>query len=207
MKKITLLFFALLWLMACHNTAPTQPENIMEKSFDELFKAIDPAEMTDNVFRLVGGDYTVITSGTGEDYNSMVASWGGWGMFFDGPVTWCFLRANRYTLEYMRKTGTYTTTYFDEQYKDDIMLFGTHSGRDSDKMRTHALTAVVSPQGNVAYKEAKLIIECELIEITTVDPNDFYLEEGKNFIVDAYGEAQDYHKLVFGKITKVWVRQ
>jgi flavin reductase (DIM6/NTAB) family NADH-FMN oxidoreductase RutF len=74
-------------------------------------------------------------------------------------------------------------------------------------MKKHTLTAVETPEGSIAYKEARLIIECELIEITTVNPDDFYTADARQFITDAYEEAHDYHKLVFGKIVKVWVRK
>ncbi len=188
-------------------TANLTQEEIKAKSFDELFKSIRPEEIPESVFKLVGSDYTVITAGKPDNYNSMVASYGGWGQLFDVPVTWCFLRANRFTLEYMRKEQSYTMAYFDAPYKEQIMLFGTKSGRDTDKMKQHTLTSVQTPSGNISYKEAKLIIECKLTEVTTVSPDDFYNQKGKDFVTDGYNEAKDYHKLVFGDISNVWVRK
>jgi flavin reductase (DIM6/NTAB) family NADH-FMN oxidoreductase RutF len=191
---------------ACH-TASLKTKDLKSKSFLDLFQPIAPTAMTDNVFKLVGQDFTVITAGTEINYNSMTASWGGWGVLFGKPTTWCILRANRYTLEFIRKRNLYTMCYFDEQYKDQVMLFGSASGRDSDKMKNHTLTPVETPEGSIAYKEARLIIECELTEITTVSPDDFYTADARSFITDAYEEVQDYHKLVFGKIANVWVRK
>lgn len=182
-------------------------EQIKSASFDELFKQITPQEISEDVFTLVNKDFTVLTGGTPELYNSMVASWGGWGTLVDKPVTWCFLRANRYTLELIKKDLTYTMTYFDNEYRDDLMKFGTQSGRDSKKMEETKLTAVQTPAGNMTFKEAKLIIECKLFEITTVSPDDFQNDEARKFVVDAHAEANDYHKIVFGEITNVWVRK
>jgi flavin reductase (DIM6/NTAB) family NADH-FMN oxidoreductase RutF len=181
--------------------------NIKDKTVDELFVSVAPAELTGNVFQLVGQDRLVITAGTETDYNSMAAGWGGWGILFNEPATWCFLRADRYTLEYMKREKTYTMSYFDEPYKDQVLLFGGSSGRDSDKMKKHILTAAKTPLGNISYKEAKLIIECELTQITTVQPDDFYSEEGKSFVAEAYKEIEAYRKLVLGKITDVWVKK
>jgi flavin reductase (DIM6/NTAB) family NADH-FMN oxidoreductase RutF len=194
-------------MLAACNTTPPKPENVKSKSFLDLFQPIAPAAMTGNVFKLVGQDFTVITAGTELNYNSMTASWGGWGVLFNEPTTWCILRANRYTLEFIRKENLYTMCYFDDQYKDQVMLFGSASGRNSDKMKNHTLTAVETPEGSIAYKEAKLIIECELTEITTVSPDDFYSADARTFITEAHAEAHDYHKLVFGKIAKAWVRK
>jgi flavin reductase (DIM6/NTAB) family NADH-FMN oxidoreductase RutF len=69
------------------------------------------------------------------------------------------------------------------------------------------LTAVQTPSGNTTYKEARLVIECKLTEVTTVAPDDFYTSEGKNFIEEAYEEAKEYHKIVFGEITGVWINK
>jgi flavin reductase (DIM6/NTAB) family NADH-FMN oxidoreductase RutF len=182
-------------------------EQIQTASFDELFTPIQPAEVTEDVFTLVGKDFTVITAGTPAHYNSMIASWGGWGILFNNPATWSYMRSSRYTLELIRKDLTYTMSYFDDEYKEDIMPFGMSSGRDSKKMEETKLTAVQTPAGNMSFKEAKLIIECKLFQVTTVSPNDFQTEEARKFIVDAFNETKDYHKVVFGEITNVWIRK
>jgi hypothetical protein len=56
--------------------------NLKEMSFDQLFKQISPEEVSDNVFTLVGKDFTVITAGKQDHYNSMTASGGGLGLLF-----------------------------------------------------------------------------------------------------------------------------
>jgi flavin reductase (DIM6/NTAB) family NADH-FMN oxidoreductase RutF len=207
MKKITcILFVAVLWTACNNSSTTTTTATVNEQAFGELFEAVAPADITQNVFKWIGGDF-LITSGTETDYNAMTAGWGGWGIFFSEPATCCMLRANRYTLEYIRNTKTYTLTFFGEEHRDHIMHFGQASGRNSDKMKTHKLTAVTTPAGNIAYKEALLIIECDLSQITTVHPDDFYTDEAKSFIVGGYDEAKDYHKLVFGKITNVWAKK
>ncbi|WP_051697663.1 flavin reductase [Prevotella sp. 10(H)] len=183
--------------------------NVKDKSFDELFKKIEPTELSENIFNLVGKDYSVITAGTDSIYNSMTASYGGWGQLFDAPVTWCFLYASRYTLEFIKKEKSYTMTYFPDQFKDQVIAFGSKSGRNSDKMKQTTLTRVKTPSGNITYKEAKLIIECKLLEITETNPKDFYSEKGKEFVEKGKkdGNGKEYHKLVFGDITAVWIRK
>lgn len=180
------------------------PRDVKALPFDTLFRSIQPEDISESLFKLVGRDFTVITAGSEADYNSMTASWGGWGILFNQPTTWAFLRANRYTLEYIRREKIYTMAYFTEPYKEQVLLFGSSSGRDSDKMKKHTLTPVKTPSGSIAYKEAKLIIECALTEITTVSPDDYFTDEGRKFVVDAHNEVKDWHKLVFGRITGVW---
>jgi flavin reductase (DIM6/NTAB) family NADH-FMN oxidoreductase RutF len=182
-------------------------EEIQSRPFQELFSPIEAKDIPGDVFTHIGTDYTVITAGNPAHYNSMVASWGGWGILFNRPSTWCFLRSSRYTLELIRKEQAYTMTYFDDAYKEDILLFGTKSGRDTDKMKESKLTSVQTPAGNMTYKEARLILECKLVEVTTVSPGDFHTDEGRQFITDAHAETNDYHKIVFGEITSVWLRK
>ena len=183
-------------------------EEIKNLSFSDLFTAIDVKEIPGDVFTLVSQDFAILTAGNPSHYNSMVTGWGGWGILFSKPAVFSFLRSNRYTLELMRKELKYTMTFFDDEFKEDIMKFGMSSGRDSDeKMKNTRLTAVQTLDSNMAFKEAKIIIECKLIEVTTVSPDDFYTEEGRKFIEDAYAETNAYHKMVFGEITKVWIRK
>ena len=93
--------------------------NIAQQRFNYQYKSVSAEDFDENIFNLVSKDWTVITAG--EQPNSMVASWGGVGIMFNKPVTWCFLRANRYTLEKIKETGIYTMCYFPEQHKGDIM--------------------------------------------------------------------------------------
>jgi len=214
MKKIiSLMALAILGVLSCkenasQNSAKLSREEIKSRSFDDLFKAIEAKDIPEDVFTLIGKDFAVLTAGKKELYNSMVAGWGGWGILFSKPTTFLMLRSSRYTLELMRKEQSYTMAFFDTEYKNDVMEFGKQSGRDSDeKMRNTMLNAVETPTGNMSFKEAKLIIECKLVQVTTVSPEDYYTEDSKKFVVDAQAETGAYHKIVFGEITGVWVRK
>lgn len=176
-------------------------------NFDQLFKQITPEEISDNVFTLVGKVFPVITAGKEDHYNSMTASGGGLGILLKKPTTWCILQSNCYTLELIQKEQTYTMSYFPNEYRKQILFLGSTSGRDSEKMKDVELTAIQTSSRNISFKEARLIIECKLTAITTANPADFYSQEAKDFINEAYKEAVDYRKLVFGEITSVWVKK
>lgn len=178
---------------------------IAQQRFNYQYEAVAAEDFDENIFKLVGKDFTVITAG--ETPNSMVASWGGVGIMFNKPVTWNFLRANRFTLEKIRETGTYTMCYFPDQYKGDIMQFGTKSGRNTDKMAQTKLTPMATPDGYPAYAEAKIIIECKLIAASTVSKDEFYTEEAKTFLQEGFDDAKDWHKLVYGEITKIYIKK
>jgi len=209
--KITFIaVVAALVLSGCtgKTTTSLSREEIKSRDFSELFEPIDVKDIPSDVFTLIAEDFAVVTAGTPAHYNSMLAGWGGWGVNFQKPSTFLIFGAKRYTLKLMREEQSYTMAFFDEEYKEDIMPFGTLSGNDGDeKMRNTKLTAVQTPAGNMAFKEAKLIIENLLVQVTTVTPNDFYKDKGQTLMVGTYANPQDYHKIIFGEITHVWRRK
>jgi flavin reductase (DIM6/NTAB) family NADH-FMN oxidoreductase RutF len=219
MNKIAVLFMALLAASSCSNTqrhagkahaAPGDTisyEGVKEKSFDELFRQIEPSAIDPNIISLVQKEFIVITAGRERGYNAMVAGDGGLGVLMGKPVTFCGLRGSRYTLEVILKDSVYTFAFFDEQFKNDFMLFGQQSGRTSPKMQQTKLTAVATPSGKMTFKEAKIVIECTLAQTHTVNPDEVYAEHNKKFFADAYKEVGSWHKIVFGDITAVWVRK
>lgn len=185
----------------------TEKTLTVKNNFEEIFKSISPKEIDKNVFKLFSENHSVLTSGTENDYNSMTASWGGWGQLFEQSTAWNILGGKRYTLEYIKKNETYTVTFFEETYKDQVLFLGSKSGRNSNKMKEVKLTKIVTPSGLITYKEAMLILECKLVQVTPVKAEDFKTKYGKDFISKAFNDSGAYHNLIFGEITNVWVRK
>lgn len=76
------------------------------------FMEIDPHELTDNVFRLIGQDWMLVTAGKREAFNTMTASWGGLGVLWNSPVSMIFVRPSRYTYEFIeREPGVYPVLF------------------------------------------------------------------------------------------------
>jgi flavin reductase (DIM6/NTAB) family NADH-FMN oxidoreductase RutF len=88
-----------------------------------------------------------------------------------------------------------------------MLFLGSKSGRNSEKMKEVELTSVQTPSGDMSFKEARLIIECKLTELTIPNPDDFYTQEAKSYINEAYKEPNNYRKYLFGEITHVWVKK
>ena len=177
-------------------------------TFTDIFKPIAPTEITDNVFTLVGEVFPVVTVGDATDYNSMTASGGGLVLMFRKPATLLLFPRKRYTLELIEQKKTYTLSYFPDEFRPQVMLLGTKSGRDSDKMREVDLTAVALPSGNMSFAEARLIIECDLLQITTPTfPDDFFAQDAIDYMAEPYKDPDEHRKYVFGTITSVWTRK
>ena len=175
---------------------------------ERLFKEITPEEITDNIFTLTGKIFPVVTVGTKTNYNSMTASGGGMGLLFRKPTTMLIFPTKRYTLELIEKEQKYTIAYFPDEYKKQVMFLGSKSGRDSNKMQEVELTSLELPSKNMAFEEARLIIECQLMQITMpVFPNDFYSQEAIDYMSEPYQDLGEHRKYVFGEITHIWIKR
>jgi flavin reductase (DIM6/NTAB) family NADH-FMN oxidoreductase RutF len=175
---------------------------LRRKNMKNSFTKIEPAEIDKNPFKLVGEDWMLITAGSSDAYNTMTASWGGMGVLWSKNVVWCVIRPQRYTYEFMEKADTFTLSFFDEKFRDALMLCGTKSGREIDKAAATGLTPVDGNlDGTTAFKEARLVIECKKIYFQDLIP--------RNFIdpsIDDNYPQKDYHRMFFGEIINCWVK-
>ena len=56
------------------------------------FKEIQPKDLQDNVFTLIGKDWLVVCGEKDGRANAMTASWGGMGVLWGKPVVFIFIR-------------------------------------------------------------------------------------------------------------------
>lgn len=155
----------------------------------DLYRSIPPRDLGENPIRLIGDDWMLITAGTPEKFNSMTASWGGYGMW-KKPVAFILVNPTRYTFQFIEKQEVFTLSFYDPAKYRDVLgtTFGRKSGRDIDKVKESGFTPIQTNPG-IAYAEARMIIVCKKTFNTNTDP------EGKS------------HKLFFGEILGVWVRK
>ena len=129
-------------------------------------------------------------------------------LLFRKPMTMLIFPSNRYTLERITDEKKYTLSYFSDEYREQVMFLGSKSGRDSDKMREVALTAMSTPHGNMSFQEARLILECMLTQITMPEfPDDFYAQDALDYLREPYEDPGEHRKYVFGEIIAVWTKK
>lgn len=166
------------------------------------FREISPSEIKNNPFDLIGKDWALVTSGTADKFNTMTVSWGGVGIMWGKPVTYTFIRPQRYTFEFMENNGYFSMSFFDEEQKDALKFCGSKSGRDYDKVKETGLTPAFTEDGIPYFEEAKLVLVCKKMY------SQFLNEES---IVDADSVQKwyenDYHKMYISEITKALVKE
>ena len=91
------------------------------------FKTITPEEITENIFKLIGKDWALVTAGNTEKSNPMTISWGGAGIMWGKPVAFTFIRPQRYTMEFLQREDCYTMSFFEEDYRKALSFCGSKS--------------------------------------------------------------------------------
>ncbi len=169
----------------------------------DRFELIKPDEFQDRIIKSIGKDWMLITAGKMDHYNTMTAAWGGLGYLWNKPVSYIFVRPQRFTYEFTEQYDRYTLSFFDESFRDKLMYCGRHSGRDVNKAKETGLTAIETANQNIAFEEARLIIECRKLYADDIKQDKFI-----DPLVDLkmYPE-NDYHRMYIGEIQSILERK
>ncbi len=167
----------------------------------EPFKTIEPDQISDNVFKLIGTDWMLITAGTPQGYNTMTAGWGGFGVLWGRRVCFCFIRPQRYTYGFMERAAHFTLSFFEERYRDVLEFCGSRSGRDVDKFAETGLTTIPSTTGAIYFAEARLVMECKKIYFQDINP-DHFIDLG----IGEHYPGKDYHRMYVGEVMRCLTR-
>ena len=163
-----------------------------------MLRNIDPKQITQNPFAMIGEQWMLITAGSGEKCNTMTASWGGVGVLWQAPVATCYVRPQRYTKQFLDAQEYFTLTFFGEEHREALKLCGTKSGRDVDKVKECGFTVKTAESGAPYFEEAELVIVCRKRYVQDFDPA---------AIPDEVKEKQypnrDYHTMYIGEIVEV----
>ena len=162
-----------------------------------MFKKVDPKSLDLNVFSAIGDRWMLITAGTPEQCNTMTASWGGLGILWNLPMAIAYVRPQRYTKKFMDEQEYFTLAFFPQEYRQQLALCGTKSGRDLDKVKECGFT-VAAGEGNSPYfEEAELVFVCRKRMVMPMDPAAMPEE------VKEKHYTGDYHDMYWGEIVEV----
>jgi flavin reductase (DIM6/NTAB) family NADH-FMN oxidoreductase RutF len=160
MKKTLLLFFLFFNLLNMN-------------AQDTLFKEISIRDLQDNVVKLIGDDWMLITAGTIDSCNMMTASWGGVGVLWNRPVVFAFIRPERYTREFIDAKNEFTITFLGPEHRKAHSICGSKSGREIDKVAATGLTPLFTEAGNPVFEEARLTLECKVVYKSEIEEAKF----------------------------------
>ena len=164
------------------------------------FHEICPKDLTENTFRMIGDDWMLITAMDPETktYNTMTASWGGFGILFHKPVAYIFIRPQRHTKQFVDNANLLTLSFFGSEYREALRLCGTKSGKDCDKIKEAGLSPFLDGK-TIGFKEADKIFICRKLYAAPLAKEHFI---DIKIPPSVYSE-NDYHTLYIVEIEKV----
>ncbi|MBN1184414.1 MAG: flavin reductase [Bacteroidales bacterium] len=166
------------------------------------FKKISVNMLRENAFKLIGSDWMLITAGNIGSFNTMTASWGTIGVLWNKNIAICYIRPHRYTFRFMEENEYYTLSFFEPAHKDKLSFCGSHSGKDTDKIKATGLKPAITEFGNITFEQARLVLECKKIYEDTINPEKFIDLE---IPLDIYPQ-RDFHKFYIGEIMNCYIK-
>ena len=156
--------------------------------------AVGTHSLWDEQWLLLGaGDFS------NNKFNAMTVGWGSLGTMWGKPFAQIVVRPTRHTFEFLEKYPSFTLSAFPTHFRDDLLVLGTKSGRDSDKIRETQLTPCESTQvAAPSFQESELSIECRTMYWQDMDPGQFL----KSDIISHYPQS-DFHRIYFGEIVAI----
>ncbi len=167
-----------------------------------MLKPIDVKSYQANPSALIGDQWMLITAGNKEKCNTMTAAWGGLGVLWAKPVATIHVRPQRYTFEFTEQEDYFTLTFFDQSYKDKLMLCGRQSGRDMDKIKECGFTVNYGTGDAPYFEEAQLVLVCKKIYRQRMEPECFLSED-----IAKYYPDEDYHWTYVGEIVEAFAQE
>ena len=165
------------------------------------FKEIAPGKLGLDPVTKIGGDWMLVTAGDESGFNTMTASWGFTGVMWGKPCAEIVIRPQRYTKEFLDKNDFFTLSFFGAEQKAALAFCGSHSGRDTDKVKETGLTPMFT-DGTAAFEQAKMILVCKKLYAQPMS-GEFFTDRD----LDGANYAQgDYHTAYIGEIVKAYVK-
>ena len=154
-------------------------------------------ELQGNFIKMLSEDWALLTAGTIDSFNTMTVSWGGIGELWNKDVGFVFVRPQRYTYEFIENNDYFSLSFFGGEYKKELGLCGSKSGREFDKVDATGFIPV--DLGNtVDFEQAKITVVMKKLAYQDMKPDGF-LDES---IMKNYAN-NDFHRIYVGEIVKI----
>ncbi len=176
-------------------------------SWEAQYNSMAPDSLTDNVFNLIGNQWMLVTAGDTAKFNTMTAAWGGFGVLWSKPTAFIAIKDTRYTYQFLKDKHAYTLSFFDAKYRSALNICGTKSGRDTDKIKEAKLTPITTPNGMMTFKEARMVIECEDMYETVLDPAAIRPAYKDSIVKAYYANDKGKHTLFLSEIKHIWIKK
>lgn len=153
-------------------------------------------------FYTIDQEWALLTCGVKEKFNTMTISWGGLGTIWNKPVVTVYVKPNRYTYEFIENNEYFTISFYDKEYKKDLGILGSKSGRNINKIELTKLTPEFF-KNTTSFKEAKLTIICKKIYFQDLDINNINVDSIPQSEVDRFYKTEPVHRMYIGEVIDI----
>lgn len=150
-----------------------------------------------DIFEQFDKKWALLTAGNKEKFNSMTISWGGMGTLWGKPVVTAYVRTSRYTHDFMDDNDYFTVSFYPEEFKSVLGVFGSKSGRDIDKMNYEGLTAVEAGE-SMTFAEAEVTLVCRKLFKQKLDETNM-----PDDVVKAFYSNDASHDMYIGEVVDI----
>ena len=169
----------------------------------DSFKQIEIKDYVTNVFTDFKEKWALCTTGTKDDFNSLTIGWGSLGVLWRKNVCTVYVRGSRFTNEYLLNNDYFTVSFYSEEYKDALKIYGTISGRDNNKEELTGFKPI--ELGNsISYEQAETIIVCKKIYQDDFKPELFLSNDIDDFYAPTLEKDPTYHYYYIGEIVSIY---
>lgn len=154
-------------------------------------------ELNTNIFGLFNNEWALVTAGTRERYNTMTVSWGGAGTLWGKSVVTVYVKPVRYTHGFLEENDFFTVSFFPEACRKALLLLGSESGRDGDKVAKAGLTPKFL-ENAVTFEEAHTTLLCRKIYRQDLDTAAM-----PETVVSAFYKTEAPHTMYIGEVAKI----
>lgn len=166
-----------------------------------MAKEISARELQGNFVKMLSEDWALLTAGEIDNFNTMTVSWGGIGELWNKDVGFIFVRPQRYTFDFIEQNDYFSLSFFGGEYKKELGVCGSKSGRDIDKMAETGFTPVAI-NNTVGFEQSKVTVVMKKLAYQDMTPEGFIDQS----IMGNYAN-NDFHRVYIGEIIKVIVEQ
>ena len=161
-------------------------------------KKVETFDLVDTTIKQLGKNGLLLVAG--KQGNPMTIGWGTVGIVWGRPAFLVLVRPSRFTFKLMEGTDEFTVGVPTDSLKDEVLICGTKSGRDTDKIHECGFTLAASESVSVPYiRECPIHYECR-----TIHKNNVINAQLDPEIVGRSYAAGDYHTVYYGQILGVY---
>lgn len=167
---------------------------------------VDVKELAPELLRAFGGQNALLTAGNQETCNTMTIGWCQAGRLWNLPVCTVYVRPERHTYQLMEEQGYFTVSVLPESEGKTMVLCGTRSGRDMDKISECGLTVRYGAGDAPFFEEAEAVLVCRKLYVQDMAPA-CVLPAGEEKILPHYGEKGGWHRIYTGEIVEAYRKE